>query len=124
MALMRLITIFALALVAPAAMAFDATFSVDSVSSNSEHNAEYAHPIIVTLHFAEKVDGTATELTILVENRYGGQTPVTASDIAAKDIDSYTTGLQNELTHERNHQWIVHFKIESIVFLGVSAHLE
>lgn len=90
------ITIFALALVAPAAMAFDATFSVDSVSSSSEHNAEYARPIVVTLHFMEKVDGTATELTILVENRYGGQTPVTAPDIIAKDIDPHTAGLQND----------------------------
>ena len=93
--LTSLITIFTLALVALSSMAFDATFSVDSVSSSSDYNAEYAQPIVVTLHFAEKVDGTAAILTILIEDEYGSQTPITAPDITAKDIDLHTAGPQN-----------------------------
>ena len=93
--LTSLITIFTLALVVLSSMAFDATFSVDSVSSSSDYNAEYAQPIVVTLHFAEKVDGTAAILTILIEDEYGSQTPITAPDINAKDIDLHTDGPQN-----------------------------
>ena len=93
--LTSLITIFTLALVALSSMAFDATFSVDSVSSSSGYNAEYAQPIVVTLHFSEKVDGTAAILTILIEDKYGSQTPITAPDITAKDIDLHTAGPQN-----------------------------
>ena len=43
--LMGLITILVLALITVPAMAaddFDATFSVDSISTSSDHNAEYA----------------------------------------------------------------------------------
>ena len=93
--LTSLITIFTLALVVLSSMAFDATFSVDSVSSSSGYNAEYAQPIVVTLHFSEKVDGAAAILTILIEDEYGSQTPITAPDINAKDIDLHTDGPQN-----------------------------
>ena len=43
--LMSLITLLAFAFIAVPAMAeddFDATFSVDSISTSSDHNAEYA----------------------------------------------------------------------------------
>ena len=93
--LLGLITIFTFALVALSSMAFDATFSVDSVSVSSDYNAEHGQPIVVTLHFAEKVDGTAAELTVLVEAKHGSQTPITAPDITAKDIDLHTAGPQN-----------------------------
>ena len=93
--LVHLITIFTLALVALPSMAFDATFSVDSVSSSSDHNAEYAQPIVVTLHFAEKVDGTTATLTILIEGKYGSQIPIAAPNITAKDINPHTAGPQN-----------------------------
>ena len=60
--LMSLITLLAFAFIAVPAMAeddFDATFSVDSISTSSDHNAEYAQPIVVTLTFGAKVDGTS-----------------------------------------------------------------
>ena len=85
--LMSLITLLAFAFVAVPAMAeddFDATFSVDSISTSSDHNAEYAQPIVVTLTFGAKVDGTSivgsnadaatmSTLQILVENKFGAQ---------------------------------------------------
>ena len=117
--LMGLITILVLALITVPAMAaddFDATFSVDSISTSSDHNAEYAAPIVVTLTFGLKVDGTsiahATDATmstlqILVEDKFGAQTSVpvggttqsnagvVATGVTAKDIDRFTGGIQN-----------------------------
>ena len=52
--LMSLITLLALAFVAPSAIAaddFDATFSVVRASAVSDHNAMYAQDIVVTLTF-------------------------------------------------------------------------
>ena len=75
---------------AMAADDFDATFSVDSISTSSDHNAEYMQPIVVTLTFGAKVDGTAVTPTILVEDKFGAQTPVTAPALGMKDIDRFT----------------------------------
>ena len=79
----HLITILTLVFIVSTAIAvddFDATFSIQSVSSLSEHTAEYGKPIRVTLTFGAKVDGTKTEpataaiqskLTILIEDKFG-----------------------------------------------------
>ena len=59
--LMSLITLLAFAFITVPAMAaddFDATFSVDSISTSSDHNAQYATDIVVTLTFGAKVDPT------------------------------------------------------------------
>ena len=97
--LTSLITILALAFVVVPAMAaddFDATFSVVRVSTKSDHNAEYAKDIPVTLTFGAQVDGTAATLTIFVEDKFGSQTSVTAPTITKKDLDSVQAGLQND----------------------------
>ena len=91
--LTSLITILALAFVAPTAMAaddFDATFSVTRVSTTSDHNAAYGTDIDVTLTFGAQVDGTAATLTIFVEDRHGAQTSVTAPTITRKDLNDLT----------------------------------
>ena len=100
--LMSLITLLAFAFIAVPAMAeddFDATFSVDSISTSSDHNAQYGAPIVVTLTFGAKVDPTKAVLTVLVEDKFGAQTPVTPAITltadSAKDIDRFTTGVQN-----------------------------
>ena len=96
--LTSLITILALAFVAPSAMAaddFDATFSVMRVSAASDHNAAYGTGIDVTLTFGAQVDGTKATLTIFVEDKFGAQTPVTAPTITAKDLNSFSDGVQN-----------------------------
>ena len=117
--LMSLITLLAFAFVAVPAMAaddFDATFSVDSISTSSDHNAEYRAPIVVTLTFGAKVDGTSivgtnvdaattSKLQILVENKFGAQrsllvqtagtgNPVVTM-IDAKDIDRFTPNVNS-----------------------------
>ena len=96
--LTSLITIIALAFVVSPAMAqdFDAKFSVVKVSAKSDHNAIYGKDIIVTLTFGAQVDGTAAPLTIFVEDKSGSQTSVTAPDISKKDLDTVTSGVQND----------------------------
>ena len=97
--LMSLITLLAFAFVAVPAMAeddFDATFSVDSISTSSDHNAQYGTEIVVTLTFGAKVDPTTAKLTVLVEDKFGAQTPLaTAPTLTAKDIDRFTADPQN-----------------------------
>ena len=113
--LMSLITLLAFAFVAVPAMAaddFDATFSVDSISTSSDHNAQYMlADIVVTLTFGAKVDPTsiahATDATmstlqILVEDKFGAQASVPMGGTAqadsgveddgvtAKDLDRFT----------------------------------
>ena len=99
--LMSLITLLALAFVAPSAIAaddFDAGFSVMRVSAVSDHNAMYATAIDVTLTFGAQVDGAAATggptLTIFVEDKFGSQTSVTAPTIKQKDINSARLGDQ------------------------------
>ena len=97
--LMRLITLLALAFVAPSTMAaddFDATFSVVRVSAVSDHNAVYGENVVVTLAFGAIVDGTKATLTIFVEDKFGAQTSVTAPTITAKDLNSVRAGVQND----------------------------
>ena len=99
---MRPITILALAFIALPVIAvddFDATFSVESVSSLSEHNAVYKKPIVVTLTFGAKVNGTTakSKLTILIEDKFGALTALSpVPDIKAKDFDRFTPGDQND----------------------------
>ena len=91
--LMSLITLLALAFVAPSAIAaddFDAGFSVMRVSAVSDHNAAYGTDIDVTLTFGAQVDGTKATLTIFVEDKFGAQTSVTAPTITAKDLNTLT----------------------------------
>ena len=99
--LMSLITLLALAFVAPSAIAaddFDAGFSVMRVSAVSDHNAMYAQDIVVTLTFGAIVNGAAATggptLTIFVEDKFGSQTSVTAPTIKQKDINSARLGDQ------------------------------
>ena len=103
--LMSLITLLAFAFITVPVMAvddFDATFSVDSISTMSDHNAEYNKPIVVTLTFGAKVNGATIVtadmpvLTVLVEDKFGAQTPlVPAPTITAKDIDRVMPLVQN-----------------------------
>ena len=97
--LMSLITLLALAFVAPSAIAaddFDAGFSVMRVSAASDHNAAYGTDIDVTLTFGAQVDGTKATLTIFVEDKFGAQAPVTAPTITAKDLNLARDGVQND----------------------------
>ena len=107
--LMRLITIFVLAFVVPAAMAaddFDATFSVI--------NKQYGTDIVVTLTFAEEVALTTAErafIIVHVEDKNGVRTalavPATTdgtgqvgagstSEISIKDINAAVGGVQTD----------------------------
>ena len=107
--LMRLITIFALAFVVPAAMAaddFDATFSVV--------NKTYATDIEITLKFGEEVALTAAErgtITVHIEDKNGARTVIavpsttdgtgaaaagSTSEISMKDTNDAVTGVQTD----------------------------
>ena len=96
--LMRLIILLALAFVVPSAMAaddFDAEFSVV--------NRVYATAIEVTLKFAEEVNFTdANKATIVVqiEDKNGVRsdlvTPLTATDVTAKDVNLNVGGTQTD----------------------------
>ena len=96
----NLITLLTLVFITSTAIAvddFDATFSIQSVSSLTEHNAEYGKPIIVTLRFGAKVDGTVAatqnKLTILIEDKFGALTeksPVLNKIEKAPDFNSQT----------------------------------
>ena len=100
----NLITILTLVFIASIAIAvddFDATFSIESVSSLTEHTAVYGKPIVVTLTFGAKVDGTAaatkSKLTILIEDKFGALTALSpVPTITAKDLDRFTPGDQND----------------------------
>ena len=99
--LMSLITLLALAFVAPSAIAaddFDAGFSVMRVSAVSDHNAAYGMDIDVTLTFGAQVDGTKATLTIFVEDKFGAQTSVSAPTITRKDLNTApgADGVQND----------------------------
>ena len=99
--LVSLITIFAVALTvstAEAADDFDATLSVERVSTKSDHNATYGEDIEVTLTFGAQVDGTKVRFTIYVEDKYGAQTPIAlpAPSMKPKDLNTAMAGLQND----------------------------
>ena len=84
--LIRILTLVFIASTAIAVDDFDATFSIQSVSSLTKNTAVYEKPIIVTLTFGAKVDGTAaatkSKLTIFIEDKLGALTkPSTVSDI-------------------------------------------
>ena len=107
---LSIITIFALAFMAPSAMAaddFDATFSVDDVSHLADSQSERATEIDVTLTFGEKVSIAAVQaakIIVRVEDKYGNETvsEITGAavvtdvggPVAAKDTDPDTAGNQ------------------------------
>ena len=96
--LMRLITLLALGFVASPALAaddFDATFSVI--------NTEYATDIVVTLAFKEEVnftDANKTSIVVQIEDKNGVRsdlaTPLTATDVTAKDVNLNVGGTQSD----------------------------
>ena len=99
--LIRILTLVFIASTAIAVDDFDATFSIQSVSSLTEHNAVYGKPIIVTLTFGAKVDRTAAatknKLTILIEDKFGAVTGLSpVSDITRKDLDPFTKDVEND----------------------------